>query len=78
MGNMTLSIPDALLKKMKQFREMRWSEVARHAIEQRVNDLEEVERIASKSKLTKKDADVLAKKIKRSASRRFLNDLRNR
>ncbi len=38
MANMTLSIPDGLHKKMKKFSEVKWSEVARKAIEKRVNE----------------------------------------
>lgn len=68
---MTLAIPDELHKKMKQMNEIRWSEIARRAIEQRINDLEVMDKIASKSKLTKKDVDEISKKIKRSAALRF-------
>jgi len=71
MANITLSIPDELHAKMKQISDVRWSEVARKAIEQRVNDLEEMNRIASKSKLTQKDVDEISEKIKRSASIRY-------
>ena len=71
MTNMTLSIPEELAKKMKKLSEIRWSEIARQAIEQRVNDFEVMERIASKSKLTKKDVEEISKKIKRSAAIRF-------
>jgi len=71
MTNMTLSIPGELHKKMKKFTEIKWSEVARKAIEQRVNDLEVIEGIISKSKLTKKDAEEISKKINRAASLRF-------
>lgn len=81
MANMTLSIPDELQERMKKLSEIRWSEVARRAIEQRVNDLEEMNQIASKSKLTQKDVDELSKKIKRSAAIRFneqCNKSRNR
>ena len=67
---MTLSIPDELSRRMKKFSEMRWSEIARKAIEQRINDLEVVEKIASKSKLTKKDAEEIANKIKRGIAKR--------
>lgn len=69
--NITLSIPDELHEKMKKFSELRWSEIVRKAIEQRINDLEEINRIASKSKLTQKDVDEISKKIKRSAAIRF-------
>ena len=71
MANITLAVPDELHKKMKKLSEIKWSEIARRAIEQRINDLEAMEKIASKSKLTKKDADEIAKKIKRAAAIRF-------
>ena len=71
MVNITLSVPEELHKKMKQMSEIRWSEIARRAIEERINDFEVMERIASKSKLTKKDAEEISKKIKRSAAIRF-------
>jgi len=71
MPNITLSIPEELHKKMKQITEIRWSEIARRAIEQRINDLEEMNRIASKSKLTQKDVDEISKKIKTRAGLRF-------
>lgn len=72
MVNMTLAIPDELHGKMKEFSEIRWSEVARKAIEERVNDLEMMNKIASKSKLTKKDVDELSKKINKAATKKFL------
>jgi len=71
MVNMTLSIPEDLMKKMKNFSEIRWSEIARRAIEQRVNDLEVMNKIASKSKLTAKDIAEISKKIKTSAAKKF-------
>ncbi|MBS3066274.1 hypothetical protein J4205_00475 [Candidatus Pacearchaeota archaeon] len=68
MVNMTLAIPDELAKRMKTFSEIRWSEVARQALEKRVNDLEIMNNIASKSKLTQKDVDEISKRIKRSSA----------
>lgn len=70
MTNITLSIPDSLKKKMAKFNEIKWSEIARRSIEERLNDLEEMERIVSKSKLTKKDADEIAKRIKKGIAKR--------
>jgi len=61
---MTLSIPEELHKKMKQMSDIRWSEIARRAIEQRINDLETMNKITSKSRFTKKDIEELSKKIK--------------
>jgi hypothetical protein len=71
MVNMTLSIPNELHEKMKCMPEVRWSEIARRAIEERINDLETMNRIASKSTLTKKDVEEISKKIKRSAAKKF-------
>ena len=73
MVNMTLALPEELHNKMKNFNDIKWSEVARKAIEERINDLELMNKIASKSKLTAKDAEELADKIKKGASKRFLN-----
>jgi predicted CopG family antitoxin len=56
---------------MKALSEVRWSEVARRAIEERANDLEVMNRIASKSKLTKKDVKEISEKIKRAAANKF-------
>ena len=61
---MTLALPEELAKKMKAFPEIRWSEIARQAIEKRVHDLEIMNRIASKSKLTQKDVEEISRKIK--------------
>jgi len=72
MVNMTLAIPDELHHKMREFSEIRWSEVARKAIEQRVHDLEMMNKIASKSQLTKKDVEELSKKINKAATKKFL------
>lgn len=71
MVNMTLAIPEELHKRMKKLSEIRWSEVARKALEQRVNDLEMMEKIASKSKLTKRDAKKIAHKIDSEAAKKF-------
>lgn len=68
---MTLSIPKELHKKMKAKPEVRWSEIARQSIQQRIEDLEVMDRIASKSKLTKKDVEEISKKIKRSMAAKF-------
>ncbi len=73
MANITLAIPDELHEKMKHFSEMRWSEVARKAIQQRIEDLETLNAIASKSKLTKKNILGLSKKINKDATGKFLS-----
>jgi len=70
-------MPDEVQKKMKLFSEVRWSEVARKAIIERIETLNEAERIAQKSKLTEKDVREFSKKIKSLATKRFLNEDRS-
>jgi len=74
MGNMTLSMPEEVLVKMNRFREIRWSEIARQAIQRKIEDLEMIEQIASKSKLTKKDVEEFSKKINSHANKRFIDE----
>ena len=73
MGNMTLSIPDEVRKEMKQFSEVKWSEVARKAIQERLETLQLAEKIAKKSKLSAKDVEDFSRKITASATKRFLD-----
>lgn len=72
MGNMTLSMPNDVQIQMKHFPEIRWSEVARKAIIEKIEAMELVEKLAEKSKLTQKDVDEFSKKIKRLAGKRLL------
>ncbi len=71
MANMTLSIPNEIHQSMKHFSEIRWSEVARKAIIEKIETLELAEKLAKKSQLTKKDVEDFNKKIKNLASKRF-------
>ena len=73
MGNMTLSIPDEIQKEMKHFSEIKWSEVARKAFQERIETLRLAEKLAKKSKLSVKDVEDFSKKITASATKRFLD-----
>ena len=57
MPNITLSIPDEAYVKMKKFNEIRWSEIVRRAVIDKIDELVAIEKIASKSKLTMKDIE---------------------
>jgi hypothetical protein len=72
MANITLSVPDNVHKEMKKFSEIRWSEVARKAILNKLETLKMAEKLASKSKLTEKDVEEFSRKIKGSATKRFM------
>ncbi|MBI2084047.1 MAG: hypothetical protein HYT70_00295 [Candidatus Aenigmarchaeota archaeon] len=71
MANITLSVPEDLKRKMEQFPEINWSEVARQAIKERATQLAVLRDIASKSKLTEKDALELGRKINRGLAKRY-------
>ena len=72
MGNITLSIPEDVHKDMKQFSEVRWSEVARKAIVQKLETLHLAERLAKKSKLSEEDIKEFSNKVKSLAAKRFM------
>jgi hypothetical protein len=65
-------MPDDVSKDMKQFSEIKWSEVARKAIIEKIETLKMAQRLADKSKLTQKDIEEFSKKINASATKRFL------
>jgi len=71
--NLTLSVPDKIHKQMKHFSEVKWSEVARKAIIEKIEILQLAENLARKSKLTEKDVKEFSKKIKSNASEKFLS-----
>lgn len=73
MGNITLSMPENVHTDMKHFSEVKWSEVARKAIIDRLKMLHIAENLAKKSKLSKKDVSNFHKKIKRLATKKFMD-----
>ena len=65
MPNLTLSIPEELHEKMKKHSEIRWSEVVRKSISEKIDDLELIDRLTKRSKLTQADIDEISHKINR-------------
>ncbi len=72
MANITLSVPDGLHQKMKKHSEIKWSEVARKAIEKKVYDLEMLDKLTSKSKLTEKDVMQISERINKGLAEKLL------
>ena len=64
MVNITLTIPENLKAKLQNHKEVNWSAIARIALEEYLKKIEIIEKIASKSKLTEKDAEEIGRKIK--------------
>lgn len=75
MPNVTLSVPAELHRTMRKHREIRWSEVARRALQEYAETLEELDRIASKSKLTEKDALEIGRSMRRGMWKRIQKSL---
>jgi len=71
MPNVTLSVPEDLHERMKKHSEIRWSEVVRLAVQKKIADLELMEKLTSKSRLTKKDADEISGIIDREVSKKL-------
>lgn len=71
MVNITLSVPEDLKKTMEQFPEINWSAVAREAIKEKAVHLAILKSIASKSRLTEKDALELGRKVNKGLAKRY-------
>ena len=68
MTTLTLAVPDEMKKKMDSFPEMNWSEVARQAFMQKIEDMEFLRKFKEKSKLTEADALKLGKEVTKEVS----------
>ena len=71
MPTITLSVPEELKEEMDKSKFINWSAVAREAIRIKVSQLKILDSIAAKSKLTKKDAIEIGRKIKKSMHKRY-------
>ena len=72
MGNITLSVPGDVHENMRHYPEVKWSEVARRAIKEKLETLQLAETLAEKSKLTEKDVKEFSKMINSLAAKRFI------
>ena len=68
---MTLSIEEQIYKAMKKHTEVKWSDVARSAIQKKLAELEILDKILSKSELTESDAERIGHEIKAEMRKRF-------
>ena len=73
MPTVTVNVDDNLKERMESHPEINWSEVARSAFEEKVEDLELLERLTAKSKLTDKDVDEIAELIDSNVAERSAN-----
>lgn len=71
MTTLTLSVPTELKQMMDAFPEMNWSEIARQAFLQKIEDMEFLRVFKEKSKLTEADALRLGKEVSKAVSERL-------
>lgn len=83
MANVTVSVDNDLKARMDDHPEINWSQVARDAFEEKLVDLETIEKlkdfelmdeIASKSELTDDDVEEIAERIDREMAAEFLGE----
>ena len=65
MPNITLSVSEQLKKAMAERAELNWSEVARQAIEDKLDQLATMDKLLAKSRITEADIEKEAREIKR-------------
>ena len=71
MGNMTLSVPEELHRKMKRHTELKWSDVARQAFERKLKETELIESLLNRSSLDEEDAERIGHEIKAKIRQRL-------
>ncbi len=76
MVTMTLAVPEELKHRMDFFPELNWSEVARQAFSQKLEDLEFLKKFKEKSELTEKDALYLGAQVSKALTARLKNKAR--
>ncbi len=69
--NITLALPKDIYEQMKSHEEIRWSSVIKSILKKKLADLELLNKLTSKSKLTEADVDELSDLIKHSAAKRL-------
>ena len=71
MTNITLAVPESLHKKMRQHPEVKWSEVVRRVLAEKIRDLELMDRLTAKSVLTDGDVAELDHLLKEALLKRY-------
>lgn len=85
MANVTVTVDDDTKREMGEFPEINWSQVAREAFEERVEEMRKLERmrdfeimddLAAESDLTERDATEIAERIDRRMAEEFVESAR--
>jgi len=73
MPNMTLSLPEDVYKIVKNHKEVRWSEIARRAIEEYAKKIALLNTMTARSNLTEEDIMALDSKVKSGIHQHYRN-----
>ena len=71
MPNLTLAVPEELHRKMRAHPEVKWSEVVRRILAQRIRDLERMDALTRRSQLSARDVDEIDHLVKEGLRRRY-------
>ena len=70
MPNVTISVSEELYKTIKAHKQIRWSEVARRAMQEYAKKLSILDNLLENSELTEKDVLEIGQKIKHGVAKR--------
>jgi hypothetical protein len=71
MVNMTITVPNEMKNDLDLFPEINWSEVARQAFREKIEDLKFLIEYKKNSDLTEEDAILLGRNVNRSLHKRY-------
>jgi predicted CopG family antitoxin len=71
MPNMTLSLPEDVYRIVKMHNEIRWSEIARRAIEDYAKKIELLNTMTAQSELDEEDIMALDRKVKSGVQKHY-------
>ncbi len=72
MVNITLSVPEDVKKLMDGYSEVKWSEVARKAIVQKLAMLRKLDELSASSKLTESDIEKMEHELKKRIAKKHV------
>jgi hypothetical protein len=76
MTQFIIEIPEELKEEMEELPDLNWQLVVRRSLKRELEEVLELKRIISKSKLTENDVKVLSDKINESPAKRFRESLK--
>lgn len=76
MAELKVEIPEELREEMKELPNVNWQLVVRRALKRELEEILELKRIISKSKMSEEDVEELSDKINESLAKRFIESIK--